>query len=761
MVVKVRPYWLPREIACVLLILVYCPVFDKPSHANVKDVVAKLHTTIEKSESDNPNAAILVLGDFNSASINLKRYKQYVNCTTRNNKTLDKLYTLHDYQYKSYKKPQLGNSDHHSVLLLPYNHRLSGHRTKPKKITKQLWSDDNIKALQNCLDDTDWSVFFDNPSVSVQAETIKDYLLYCIEQNIPTQTVYQHHDKPWMNTTIRQLLSKRQQALQNHDDATYRNCQQQIQQEIRYAKRQIGKQVDEKFQSDAKSAWDMLKSLLKLKDKHVECSVDVDSLNKFFARFESDHVTPFLPDVNPSLEMFSVNQVYNVLVHVDVGKGSGPDGVSARIIRTLADCISEPVCKLFNNSIQTAVMPDIWKSANIVPLPKTKGASQPKDFRPIALTPILSKCLERLVAPEITRHITDETQYAYKTNRSTDDALITLLDKITEHIDRAAGNYVRAVFIDYSSAFNTINPTSLIHKMVKKAIDNNIINWTYNFLTTRSQRVKANGEISHSITTSTGSPQGCVLSPRLFSLYVEDMPVSDSFTIIKYADDTVLLEFLTSNQPSSLQSEVNNLKQWCDDNSLSINASKTKEVVFSNKRSDPEPPPITIGSHHIEQVESYKYLGTTIHKKLNFDANTDAIISKAEKRLFIVKQLAKLKVKPSTIRLAYKTFLESVLLYHLPIIYGHLSADNIRQYNHVIKSACSLSRGQLEDVGNIDDVYKRALKTKCLRMTCTSSESVLVFDKLPSGRLRAVKHRVNARKFCFRAQCIRFYNKIF
>ena len=293
MVVKVRPFWLPREIACVLLILVYCPVFDKPSHANVKDVVAKLHNTIEKYEQDNPNAAIITLGDFNSASIKLRRYKQYVSCTTRQNKTLDKLYALHSYRYKSYKQPQLGNSDHHSVLLLPYNHRLTDHRTKPRKITKQLWSDDNIKTLQSCLDDTDWSVFLQNPSVSVQTEEITDYLLYCIQQNIPSKTVNQHHDKPWMNGKIRRLLSQRHEALTDQDDVTYQATQQQIQREIRYAKQLMGRQVDEKFQSDTKSAWNMLKSLLKLKDKHVECSVDVDMLNRFFARFESDMYHPF------------------------------------------------------------------------------------------------------------------------------------------------------------------------------------------------------------------------------------------------------------------------------------------------------------------------------------------------------------------------------------------------------------------------------------------------------------------------------------
>lgn len=360
----------------------------------------------------------------------------------------------------------------------------------------------------------------------------------------------------------------------------------------------------------------------------------------------------------------------------------------------------------------------------------------------------------------IAKHITDHTQFAYKPNRSTDDALIVLLDKITEHIDKSPNNYIRAVFIDYSSAFNTINPATLIHKLIDKKIDNNIICWIYNFLTSRSQRVKTSSHKSGKLSTSTGSPQGCVLSPLLFSLYVEDMPVSSDFIIIKYADDTVLLEFLSTNQQSCLQSEINTLKNWCDENQLTINASKTKEMVLCNKRSNPTPNPITIGHHLIEQVTEYKYLGTVIHHKLNFDSNTHSVISKAEKRLFIIKQLAKLHVSPSTIKLAYTTFLESVMRYHLPIIYGHLSADNINQYNHIIKSAISLSRGQLEK-RTIADLAETCVKSKCLHMTCTANEGILTFEKLPSGRLRTIKHRVNARKFCFRAVCVNFYNRLF
>ena len=188
MVVKVRPYWLPREIACVFLIIVYCPLFDCPTSTKVKEAVARIHDTIESTEQQNPAAAVLVLGDFNSASVKLHRYKQNVTCTTRNDKTLDKCYAPKAFEYKCFKMPKLGASDHHSVLLLPKNHRLTDHTSRPKKITKQIWSAENISKLQNCLDDTEWSIFFQNPSVETQAEQITDYLQYCVDQTIHSQT---------------------------------------------------------------------------------------------------------------------------------------------------------------------------------------------------------------------------------------------------------------------------------------------------------------------------------------------------------------------------------------------------------------------------------------------------------------------------------------------------------------------------------------------------------------------------------------------
>ena len=565
-----------------------------------------------------------------------------------------------------------------------------------------------------------------------------------------------------MSDSIRKPLANRQKALQSNDNLKRKQLQSALQHEIRYAKRSFAHDVDVKFQSDTKSAWSGLKTLLKLNKKRAECSVDVDVLNTFYARFETDDISiPDLPVFDHNLNMFSVDMVYNTLCHLDVSKSSGPDRLSARLLKTLADCLAQPLCTLFNNSLNSVTVPKIWKTADIIPLAKSKQATEARDFRPIALTPVIAKCLEKLIAPHIASSITDSTQFAYKRSRSTDDALSLMLDNITKHIDKSAKNYVRALFIDFSSAFNTIDTTRLVEKMAAKNINNNIINWTHSFLTSRQQRVRADDRTSSSITTSTGCPQGCVLSPILYSLYVEDMTVPDPFTIIKYADDTVILEYLSPHQSSELQTLLDNVTTWCDDNSLIVNSTKTKEVIFQNKRDDKTTTPVTIDDQQIEQVDEYKYLGTTVHKKLSFETNTNMLTDKAQKRLFIMKQLAYLNVKPSTIQLAYTTFIQSVLIYNLAIIQGHLTQALRDEYTHIINTAKTLSRGKINP-STMSELCDSQSRNKCLRAYCGANNNpTLVLDTLPSGRHRAVAFRTRNRIFSFRSICVQILNKLF
>ena len=239
------------------------------------------------------------------------------------------------------------------------------------------------------------------------------------------------------------------------------------------------------------------------------------------------------------------------------------------------------------------------------------------------------------------------------------------------------------------------------------------------------------------------------------------MTVPDPFNIIKYADDTVILEYLSPHQSSELQTLLDNVTTWCDDNSLIVNSTKTKEVIFQNKRDDKTTTPVTIDDQQIEQVDEYKYLGTTVHKKLSFEADTNMLTDKAQKRLFIMKQLAYLNVRPSTIQLAYTTFIQSVLIYNLAIIQGHLTQALRDEYTHIINTAKTLSRGKINP-STMSELCDSQSRNKCLRAYCGANNNpTLVLDTLPSGRYRAVAFRTNNRKFCFRSICVQILNKLF
>jgi len=260
------------------------------------------------------------------------------------------------------------------------------------------------------------------------------------------------------------------------------------------------------------------------------------------------------------------------------------------------------------------------------------------------------------------------------------------------------------------------------------------------------------------VNTSTGSPQGCVISPVLFSIYVDQLrPTSENLTMIKYADDILVLEKLTSHQQSTLQQEMSDFQQWCQLNHLILNTTKTKEITFSNARDNPETTPVVIGDANIEQVTSYRYLGTTISNKVKFHENTDKLTEKARKKLHIMKKLHFLGTTDQLATICYRTFIESALVHNLTAIYHHLSASERTALSNITKNAEKLSRSELP---NLSETVHKRLKRNSLRMVATATtKPLLTFDRLPSGRFRTLRHRINLRKDCFRSYAIQILNK--
>ena len=238
-----------------------------------------------------------------------------------------------------------------------------------------------------------------------------------------------------------------------------------------------------------------------------------------------------------------------------------------------------------------------------------------KDYRPIALTSVLSKTFERATKPLLAKCLTDDSQFAYREHRSTEDALTLLIDTVSAHLDANSKDYAPCPFVDFSSAFNTISPTLLIRKLKPMTIHNNMINSIHSFLTNRKRWVAAEDANSAIKSSSTCSPQGCVWSPILFSIYVQDRPVPTmgNYQIIKYAYVTILVELCYPDTPSTLPAATKHRTNWFSCQDLLINVSKTKELILTNKRDHRACEPVVLTDIAVEQVQSFTYLGTTVN----------------------------------------------------------------------------------------------------------------------------------------------------
>lgn len=248
----------------------------------------------------------------------------------------------------------------------------------------------------------------------------------------------------------------------------------------------------------------------------------------------------------------------------------------------------------------------------MIPVSKKPDASTLNDFRPVALTPVAMKCIEKLVLTHINSFIPDTAdpfQFACRPNRSVDDAVAFVLHHALLHLDYNR-TYVRMLFIDYSSAFNTIRPAKLIVKLTDLGLPATTCNWILDFLLNRPQVVKMGGIISGNLTVSTGTPQGCCLSPKLFTLYTHDcVSTQDRSLVIKYANDMTILGLIKGGDETGYRELVNDIMVYGEENDLFLNVDKTRELVIDFRKKSPLLQPLTIKGTVVERADSHKFLG--------------------------------------------------------------------------------------------------------------------------------------------------------
>ena len=342
------------------------------------------------------------------------------------------------------------------------------------------------------------------------------------------------------------------------------------------------------------------------------------------------------------------------------------------------------------------------------------------------------KCFERIVLRNLlsqTQQFFYPHQFAYKQNISTNDATLTLLNNAYTHLDKS-GSYVRILFIDFSSAFNTIQPHLMAPKLLDLDVCPRLILWILSFLVKRSQSVCFHRCLSFSCYTSTGSPQGTVLSPVLFTLYTNDIRGSEYTPLIKYSDDTALQDLSNSNLV--YLNEVLKFSDWCKNNYLNLNVDKTKELVIDFRRKQTVIEDLAIDGKKVERVSEYKYLGTVIDNKLNFDANTNSLHKKCQSRVYCLQKLRSLNVNQNILGNFYRCFIESVLTFGFLCWFHGLSVKNKNVLKRVV-NVCGKVVGERQT--SLCVLYERRATKKAKAITRDASHVLAQYYKLlPSGR---------------------------
>ncbi len=382
------------------------------------------------------------------------------------------------------------------------------------------WSSHSEAMLQAALDDVDWDMFWASSSdVSEFTDVAVSFVNTLTEQATETITVKTFpNQKPWLDRTICDAVNKRtaayNEALLSGNMSEYKASCYALRRAVRAAKFRYSERIESHFQlNDSRRMWQGLRTICAFGNKSsAEVRADpllADELNTFFGHFECNGGSAALPSsASGSSRQRSENHVITVsedevrraLKRVNVRKAAGPDRITGRVLRSCADQLAGLFTSIFNESLATSVVPTSFKKSINIPVPKNNKPSCLNDYHPVALTSIVMKVFERLVKSHISSSITlDPLQFAYRPNRSTDDAISHILHSSLTHIDSSNGNFARLLFIDYSSAFNTIVPIKLASKLTGLGLNSSLCDWIQDFLTGRPQVVKVGQFTSNSI----------------------------------------------------------------------------------------------------------------------------------------------------------------------------------------------------------------------------------------------------------------------
>lgn len=652
-------------------------------------------------------SSLIAKGLYNFMSMfNLVSYNNVLNS---NNTTLDLVISnIASVSVCQCDNPILPLDNYHPALIVNLhlsqtNENKTKHHLKLCNKSYYCYKEANFFDLYTKLRCCDWSSLYSVKNIETAVDEFYRLVYNIFDQCIPKKDSIIKSKYPcWFTKEIicsiklKNKAAKKRKFSRYHDNL-FKELRRSIKLNISVAHKEYLRHVEGCINVDSKQFWNYIKSkrtssydLNNIELQYNNNVVPREAVPDAFAEFFKSvfNVQPVI--VNPPMFsssnstnrtiLFTVPEVLAVIKQLKSKKSSGPDGIPGYVVKGCSEVLAEPLCYLFNLSLSCCVFPQKWKEAKVVPIFKSGKKENVENYRPISLLNAFAKVFESLLYKYIYFSIRSKLspqQHGFIPQRSTVSNLMEFVYDVSSELD--VGGRVDVVYTDFSKAFDKVDHSILIKKLLTFDLSEDFVCFLDSYLRNRSQFVVISNSKSKPYCSTSGVPQGSNLGPLLFLIFINDLPamMSDSKCLL-YADDLKLYRMINSDRDVVLlQSSINLLALWCAENKLHLNIKKCFVIAYSRKKGM-VPHRYLIDGVPLQNVTFIQDLGVMFDSFLKFDIHITSIINKSLKMLgFIIRNTKSFTSIESITRL-YFSFVRSRLEYCAPIwdpyVHYHISS---------------------------------------------------------------------------------------